>query len=38
MLRDNPKLLEQIHKNKYHPIMLQQHKSEYIYNIIDKES
>ena len=37
MLRDNPKLLEQIHKIKYHPIMLQQHKSGYIYDIIDKE-
>ena len=37
MLRDKPKLLEQIHKIKYHPIILQQHKSEYIYNIIDKE-
>jgi hypothetical protein len=38
MLRDKPKLLKQIHKIKYHPIMLQQHKSEYIYDIIDKEA
>jgi len=37
MLKEKPKLFKDIHKIKYHPIMLRQHKSEKIYDLIDKE-
>ena len=37
MMRDKPMLVEKIHEFKYHPIMLQQHKSEHIYNLLEPE-
>lgn len=35
VIKDKPKLLEKIHKIKYHPIMLHQHKSELIYEVLE---
>jgi hypothetical protein len=37
MLKEKPKILEAIHKIKYHPIMLRQHKSEKIFELIDDD-
>jgi len=37
MLREKTKLLAAVYKIKYHPIMLRQHKSEAIFNIIDND-
>ena len=37
MLKEKPKLLKDIHKIKYHPIMLRQHKSEGIFELMDKD-
>ena len=37
MLKEKPKLLKDIHKIKYHPIMLRQHKSQGIFELMDKD-
>jgi hypothetical protein len=37
MLKEKPKLFKDIYKIKYHPIMLRQHKSEGIFELMDKD-
>lgn len=37
LLKEKPKLLKDIHKFKYHPIMLRQHKSEKIFELMDND-
>ena len=37
LLKEKPKLMKDIHKIKYHPIMLRQHKSEKIFELMDND-